>query len=179
MWRRAPKSYMDTRNDKLTRVLALYPSAFGFGYAVFEGEKEAIAFGVKVIETDKNKQSMRDMKTMIEAYRPDVIILEDYLGEGSRKCKRVQTLIESIIGFAHMKHFKTRCYSRAKMRGTFTEVGAFNKQEIAEAIVNEFPEFGPHLPPKRSIYKPESARMSMFDAAALALTYYFFENGKA
>ncbi len=64
-----------------------------------------------------------------------------------------------------------------QLRGTFTDVGAFNKQEIAEAIVSEFPEFGPHLPPKRSIYKPESARMSMFDAAALALTYYFFENG--
>jgi len=166
---------MQYRNSNITRVLALYPSASGFGYAVFEGAKEAVSFGVKIIEADKNKQSMRDMKTMIEAYKPDVIVLEDYLGEGSRKSKRIQVLIESIAGFAHMKKITTRCYGRAKIRGAFAEVGAFTKPEIAETIATELPEFAPHIPPKRSIYRPESARMSIFDAAALAMTYYFWE----
>ncbi len=169
---------MERRKNHLTRVLALYPSASGFGYAVFEGPREPIAYGVKVIETDKSKQSMRDMKTMIEAYRPDFVILEDYLGEGSRKSKRVQILIETIISFVHMKGVKTRCYSRSKIRGTFLKYDAFTKQEIAEAIAREFPEFEPQLPPKRSIYRPESARMSIFDATALAMTHYFFESEK-
>lgn len=169
---------MENNNREITRVLALYPSASGFGYAVFEGAHEAISYGVKVIETDKNKQSMRDMKTMIEAYRPDVLVMEDYLGEGSRKSKRIQYLIESITAFAHAKKIKTRFYSRAQIRGAFAEAGAFNKQSIAVALVSEFPEFGPHLPPKRSIYRPESARMSIFDAAALAKSYYFFESKK-
>lgn len=77
-----------------------------------------------------------------------------------------------------MKKITTRCYSRAKMRGAFADVGAYTKEEIASAIAVRFPEFEPHLPPKRSIYRPEVARMSMFDAAALARAYYFFENGK-
>lgn len=169
---------MGRSNSTLTRILALYPSASGFGYAIFEGPREAVAFGVKVIETEKNKQSMRDMKTMIEAYRPDVVVLEDYLGEGSRKSKRVQVLIETIVSFAHTRKTTTRCYSRAQIRDTFSQYGAFTKQEIAETIASEFPEFEPHLPPKRSIYRPESARMSIFDAAALAMAYYFFESKK-
>ena len=77
-----------------------------------------------------------------------------------------------------MKGVKTRCYSRSKVRGTFLKHGAFTKQEIAEVITREFPEFEPHLPPKRSIYRPESARMSIFDATALAMTHYFFKSEK-
>ncbi len=123
---------MERRKNNLTRVLALYPSASGFGYAVFEGEREPIAYGVKVIETEKNKQSMRDMKTMIEAYKPEFVIVEDYLGEGSRKSKRVQVLIETIVSFAHVKGVETRCYSRAQIRGTFLKHNAINKQEIAD-----------------------------------------------
>ena len=169
---------MESRKNNLTRVLALYPSASGFGYSVFEGAREPIAYGVKVIETEKNKQSMRDMKTMIEAYRPDFVILEDYTGEGSRKSKRVELLIETIVSFAHSKGVKTRCYSRAQIRGTFSQYGAFTKQEIAEAIAREFPEFEPHVPPKRSIYRPESARMSIFDATAFVMTHYFFQSEK-
>ena len=166
---------MQNRDDTCCRVLALSPSASGFGYAVFEGPKEAIAFETKRIEEEKNKQTMRDVRTLIEAYRPDIVVVEDYMGEGSRKTKRVQSLIESIIGFAHSKNITTRGYSRAAIRGTFAEFGAFTKHEIAETIAREFPEFEPRLPSKRKCHRPESPRMDIFDAAALALTYYFFE----
>lgn len=169
---------MQNRDHTSIRVLALYPSASGFGYAVFEGPKEPIAFEIKRINEDKNKQAMRDVKTLIEAYKPDVVVLEDYTGEGSRKTKRVQYLIESIVGFAHMKGITTRCYSRAMIRGAFAEFGASTKQEIAETIAGEFPEFEPRLPAKRKVYLPEDPRMSIFDATALALTYYVFEEKK-
>ena len=46
------------------------------------------------------------------------------------------------------------------------------KREIAEAIVREFPELEPRLPPVRKIWMSEDVRMSIFDAAALAITFF-------
>ena len=51
------------------------------------------------------------------------------------------------------------------------------KQEIAIAIAEHFPELAPRLPRSRKPWMSEDYRMSIFDAVALALTFFFkFKN---
>jgi hypothetical protein len=64
---------------------------------------------------------------------------------------------------------RTVSFSRADMRACFGQIA---KREIAEAIVREFPELEPRLPPVRKIWMSEDRRMNIFDAAALAMTFF-------
>jgi len=50
---------------------------------------------------------------------------------------------------------------------------ATTKQEIAIAIAERFPELAPRLPRFRKPWMSEDYRMSIFDAVALALTFFF------
>ena len=46
------------------------------------------------------------------------------------------------------------------------------KREIAQSIAREFPELEPRLPPVRRIWMSEDARMNIFDAVALGMTFF-------
>jgi hypothetical protein len=162
--------------NKKTRVLALYPFTRGFGYALFEGQKFAIDWGMKEARKNKNARSMKSIKELITFYYPDVIILEDYAGTGSRRCKRVQRLIRDITRFAKLRNVRVYQYSRGYVREIFSSCGATTKYEIAEIITEQFPEFKPRLPSERKLWMSEDPRMSIFDAASLALTFFFTED---
>ena len=71
-----------------------------------------------------------------------------------------------------------RSYSRAQIRQFFSQTGAATKDDIAKTVAMWLPEFTPHLPPPRKVWESEDRRMTMFDAVALALTFFHFDNKK-
>jgi RNase H-fold protein (predicted Holliday junction resolvase) len=77
-------------------VLAVDPSTRGFGFAVLEGPNRFIDWGVKETKTDKKRRSLKLIDDLIERYQPSVVVVEDYAGKGSRRCRRVRELIETI-----------------------------------------------------------------------------------
>jgi hypothetical protein len=163
----------DKQADALL-VLAVFPSTKGFGYAVFEGRQSLIDWGVKTVYPfQKNLRSLKKIRELFAFYYPDVVVLEDYEGEGSRRAKRIQTLINLITIEVAGRGMSTASYSRDQVRSCFD---LETKREIAEAIAREFPELGPRLPPARKIWMSEDRRMSIFDAVSLAIT--FFESNK-
>ena len=117
----------------------------------------------------KNLASLRKVRELLAFYRPDVVVLEDYQGRGSRRARRIQTLINLMTAHAARERISTASFSRSDVRASF---GLTTKREIAEAIVREFPELEPRLPPVRKIWMSEDARMNIFDAAALAITFF-------
>ena len=52
------------------------------------------------------------------------------------------------------------------------QYGVLNKQSLAETIARHIPAFARYLPPPRKPWMSEDSRMSLFDAAALALTFF-------
>ena len=56
------------------------------------------------------------------------------------------------------------------MSGTFGEDRPIRKDEIASLLAERFPVLHWELPPKRKIWESEHYRMSIFDAAALAVS---------
>jgi len=56
-------------------------------------------------------------------------------------------------------------------------IGVTNKRQLAEAIAARIPAFERYLPPPRKPWMSEDSRMNLFDAAALALTFFQSPSG--
>jgi hypothetical protein len=155
-------------------VFAAFPSTRGFGYAVFDGPKSLVDWGVKSVRSrQKNLESLRKIRELLAFYRPDVLVLEDYDGLGSRRAKRIQTLINLMTAHAADERIAIASFSRSEVRACFSSTGSTrNKRRIAESIARKFPELGPRLPPVRRIWMSEDSRMNIFDAAALGITFF-------
>ena len=154
------------------RVLTIDPSTRGFGFAVLEGSNRLIDWGVKETKKNKNAKSLKLMEGLVDRYQPSVIVVEDYAGKGSRRCRRVCKLIDDILELAGKSKIKVRSFSRAKVKQAFSESGASNKQQIAITIVTRFPELAPRLPRVRKPWMSEDYRMSIFDAVSFGLTSF-------
>jgi len=158
------------------RVLAIDPSTRGFGFAVLEGPSRLIDWGAKETKNNKNAKSLKLIDDLIDRYEPNVIVVEDYEGKGSRRCRRIQMLIDGMSTLASKRTVRIRSFSRAKVKQAFFESGAVNKYEIATAIAGRFPELVPRLPRFRKPWMSEDYRMSIFDAVAFAVVFFHIEN---
>jgi len=167
---------MNLSSRKEVRVLAIDPSTRGFGFAVLEGPSRLIDWGVKETRSNKNTKSLKLIADLIERYQPTAIIVEDIAGKGSRRCRRVGELINAISKLASKREIRVRSFSRAKVKQVLSESGASTKHESAVAIAKRFPELAPRVPRFRKPWMSEDYRMSIFDAVALALTFFEFEN---
>jgi hypothetical protein len=61
---------------------------------------------------------------------------------------------------------------RTTVGDTFKEYGAGSKDDIAAIIAATIPELAQELPRRRRIWESEHYTMAIFEAAALAMTYY-------
>ncbi len=173
-----PNNNMSTNDIDDDIILSVFPSVRGFGFAVFQGAWTPIDWGFRHVKGDKNKESLRKVRELIESYEPSVFLVEDCAGEGSNRAPRIEALIKDIAALAAKKDIKAHRYSRARIRECFAEFGAVNKHQIAVAISESLPEFPPQLPLPRKIWLPEDYRMCIFDAVSLIFTHFYFHTVK-
>lgn len=169
-------------NDNITehtRILSIDPTSKGFGFAVLEGHGRLVDWGVKEVRDNNNERCFKKIMELIDLYQPDGIVVEDYSGKGSRRCRRVQRLIKDFTSLALELNIKIYRYSRATVREAFSQSDAYTKHEIAATIANKFPELSVRLPPERKCYMPEDYRMAIFDAMSFAVAFYYFKDKKA
>jgi len=158
------------------RVLAIDPTTRGFGFAVLEGSENLIDWGVKEARDNKNSRCIQLIKELMDQYQPDAIVLENHRGKGSRRCTRIQKLLERILKLVTDKKITSNSFSKSQVKNAFFNVGVPTKLYIALAIGKKFPELAVRVPPYRKPWMSEDYRMSIFDAMALALTYFYFKN---
>ena len=155
------------------RILAIDPTPRGFGYAVLEGPRRLVDWGLKEVPPEyRNRRSLFHIRNLVRDYAPDLVVVEDIWARGSRRGPRVQRLIRDLLAMAASDRFRTRRVSRAMLKRAFTETGKPTKYRIAQAIAARFPELAWYLPPVRKPWMSEDARMGIFDAVALALAVY-------
>jgi Holliday junction resolvasome RuvABC endonuclease subunit len=156
-------------------VLTIYPNTRGFAFVAFEGPLSPVDWSVKEARgRQKNSRCLLGVAALLDQYRPDVLVLQDMSSSGTRRALRLRELNASIEELAGDQGIPVYAYSRAQVRQAFASFGFGTKHSIAEAIAKHIPAFERHLPPPRKPWMSEDARMSLFDAAALALT--FFQN---
>ena len=155
------------------RVLAIAPSARGFGFALLEGQDVLVDWGVKTVQIeDKNIQSLKKVKELIVHYHPGVLILEDASVKSSLRAPRIRRLCQQIGKLAARHKVRITLFSRDQVMKTFFADGHGTKYALAEIVAKRFSdELSQTLPPKRKLGNSEDSRMNIFDAAALAVVF--------
>jgi Holliday junction resolvasome RuvABC endonuclease subunit len=166
---------MNTSISQKARALAIDPTGRGFGFAVLEGTERLIDWGVK----GKQGEAMRLVAELIERYAPDVIVLEDVSAGKPRRSARARRLLKSIGAFAARRKIPVRRFKRSRVKAAFLQVNAFTKHQISTVIADYLPVLSLQLPPERKAWMSEDYRMSIFDAVALAFTYFDRESKRA
>ena len=161
---------MNKSLPKYPRILAIAPCTKGFGYAVLEGHKILVGWGVKTVEGDKNTGAIEKVEDMIAHYNPQVMVLEDTAIRGSRRSPRIKRLTKRLVAVAERRNIKVALFSQKQIRQVFLGDCPGTKHALAEIIAARFPEeLGFLLPPKRRDWMSQDSRMDIFDAVALAL----------
>ena len=154
-------------------VLSIYPFSRGFAFVLFEGPENPFDWGVKEIKGEhKNTTTLDEIKKLIDRYRPEALVIEDTTGKDSRRTSRIRRLYRMLAHVAQAEYVDLHCCSKIEVKNCFASVGASTKYEIAQAIAIQIPAFAHRIPRFRKPWMSEDSRQSLFDAAALGLTYY-------
>jgi hypothetical protein len=157
-------------------VLAFYPNARGFSYVVFEGPHSPVDWGMSDLPAkQKERRCLRRFETLMDQFRPDAVVLRRLPCRQRTTC--VARAFQALEGLAKKRQVQAISISREKIRERFIFLDSTDRYAIAEVISRQIPPFAPYLPPKRKIWNGEDRRMGLFDAAALALTFFHNRSG--
>jgi hypothetical protein len=159
------------KKEIVRRVLAVDPFSRGVGFAVLEGPASLIDWGIRTTGRADNAKASLVIDRLIDRYRPDVLALEDWDSAGSRRCGRVQTLLDRIAA-AEGKRVLVRLITRMQIRTIAPLPLTSTKQGRAQFLADRFPELQPFLPPVRKPWMPEDDRMAIFDALSFAVACF-------
>lgn len=151
-------------------ILGLHPTARGVGWALFESPLAPVDWGI--VRSNKNAACLVRIEQIVEQYAPAVVVLEQFEHGPVRKAGRIQMLCRAVVHLAANRGAEARLYSRAAIRTCFSSVGAVTRYEIAQAIAAHIDALRHRLPPPRKAGMDQDARLSIFNAAALAMTYF-------
>jgi Holliday junction resolvasome RuvABC endonuclease subunit len=152
------------------RIIAVDPSPRGFGFAVIEGPRRLVDWGLVHVpkQKEKNMESIRRLADLVGLYSPHVLVVEDCGGPGCRRRPRVRTLIADMVTYGDVAGVEVRQITWRAVREA-TVGSRANKEAVAQAVARMFPELADRLPPHRKIWMSEDPRMSLFDAVGLGL----------
>lgn len=155
------------------RILSIYPTYRGFGFTIFEDANNLLDWGHSRVEKQDFEILEKRINTLIDYYQPELIISQDtQTRDYNRSGKITQTIkdVKQII-VKHRIHFQA--ISSSEVKNVFLQFDAHTKYERATVISDFLPVLDNTLPPKRKSWQSEDLRMSIFDSASLALTYFY------
>lgn len=162
-----------TYGNSQNLVLSIYPFTRGFAFVLFEGPESPFDWGVKEVkEKHKNTRTLDEIKKLIDRCRPEVLVIEDLTNGESRRTSRIRKLYRMVAHLAAVEYVDLYRCKKSQIKECFGFVGANSKYEIAKAIAIQIPAFAHRIPPLRKAWMSEDPRQTLFDAAALGLTYY-------
>ena len=154
-------------------ILSLYPTTRGIGFIVMQSALAPIDWGTRDARgIQKNAVCLKKVSALIDTHQPDAIILEDPTAEGSVRSVRIKRLCRAIATLADSQTIDVHVYSRTRVREYFELFGAETRHEIAAVIASQVTALERFLPPRRRLWEIENPRMSIFNAAALAMTFF-------
>jgi hypothetical protein len=161
------------RSARSNLIMSVFPFARGIAYVVFEGPNSPVDWGICDPHGDrKTHRAIRIIAALVDRYSPDILILRDRASIRPERSWRHAKLVETLKKIADREGISITRFSRDQVRQSFSALGSPTRYAIVQAIAKQVPIFETYVPPVRKIWKAEDRRMGMFDAAALALTFY-------
>jgi hypothetical protein len=162
---------MNKNTSKQIRILAIAPSARGFGYSAMEGDL-ILECGKKGVTGDKNVQAICKIEKLVKRFLPGVLVLQDVNAKGCHRAPRIKALHRRIIRLAAKQKCKVALLSGKMLRNALLGDVKGTKHEMAEMLAQKYPvELAAKLPPKRRAWENENGHMGIFDAMALAVVF--------
>lgn len=156
-------------------VLGLHPTSRGFGWAALDGPFSAFDHGLFTTKgREKNQRCLAQVEHLIEQFAPECLVLESFDAKSSVRSKRIRELCLAIVSRAAERGLTLAVYPRADVQDAFAALGARTRDEIAQVVARHLPMLAVRLPKKRGAGDSEDKRLAIFNAAALALTWYHF-----
>ena len=153
-------------------VLAIHPTSQGFGWILFENAHSPLAWAVVRAGADREPWLFDRFKYLLNRYEPAVLVLEDFEHAETRRGPRIRKICHAMLHEASTRKIETRVFSRDVVRHAFAPYGATTRGEIARVIADRIEDFNHRLPPRRKLGDNFDVRQTLFDAAALAITYF-------
>jgi Holliday junction resolvasome RuvABC endonuclease subunit len=154
-------------------ILSLYPNSRGMGYVCVEWPQKLLDSGVATVRPISNSKLLQRVEKFIEFFRPTILVVRDCEPAATRSAIRAQSLIESIAISAEKANVPVYRYSRKQIREVFEQFGVTTKYQIAQKILEWFPELKWRSPKLRKPWMDEDYNMGVFDALALAIAHKY------
>ena len=152
-------------------VLAVHSFSRGFAYVLAEGPLSPVDWAVREVrKRDRNSHCLSLIADLVNRHEPHAVVLRQL--ETTTRLKRIVRLEQLIANMATARGIEVHHLERMQVRATFSSIGAVSRYEVAQAIASEVHAFTHRLPRPRKVWESEDSRMYLFDAAALAMTFY-------
>jgi Holliday junction resolvasome RuvABC endonuclease subunit len=155
-------------------VFAVHPTTRGFAWVLFESATLPVAWSMVHAGAGRNEHLTSRLARLLDRYEPDAFVIEAFEGRGTQRSARIQQLYRSMLREADGRGIATTIFEHDEVEMAFSRFGATSRSEIARVIAQQVDAFSHRLPKKRVLGNSEDARCSLFDAAALALTYFAY-----
>lgn len=153
-------------------TLAVHPCTFGFGWVLFENPQTPVAWAIVRQRAGHERKLLNSFKRLIARYEPATVVLEAFHEGESLRRPRIRRLCNDMLTATRAAKIDTRIFDRDMIRHAFAKFGAQTRGEIARVIAQRIDSFGHRLPTSREVWNTLDPRQCLFDAAAVALTYF-------
>ena len=153
------------------RLIAVDVRPRSFGFIVMEG-MSVLDCGSRTCRRKHADDCLgQRFRLILEIYSPSTIALRSQ-HEIRTADKEKGAVVRGAIR-AECKKYGARIVeiTASTVRQYFSQHHAYTKYQIADAVATFLPELAWKLPPRRKAWQSEHYRMSIFDAAAVALTH--------
>ncbi len=150
------------------RILALNVHPQSFGFVVFEGPTRLLDWGAKSARGNNRAIGLPlgpKVAKLIVEYAPTIIVFR------RPNTKESRGSVDKITRHIRIHKVRIKMLSPEAVKRIFPGHND-NKDQIASAIAEQFPELFSILPPKRRLWQSEDYRMTIFDAAAVGIAYF-------
>src|SRR4051812_2518491 len=89
----------DTKHRQ-SLILAVAPTTRGFGFCAMEIPCSLVDWGSKSVKGQKNVESVKKVRALVEYFRPSRIVLQDLSKPDCRRADRILKLNEALISLA-------------------------------------------------------------------------------
>ncbi len=155
-------------------VLSIYPTPRGYAFALFESALSPHDWGTKDLKKDVGSvKTIQSIKELLMRYRPETLVIDGFADHNPKTSARRKRIYKAATGFAESMSIDVVVIPLRKVKSAFAQFGATTKHDIATVIGSKIEAFSSRMPKVRAAWQAEDHRMSLFDAASRALTYYY------
>lgn len=162
------------------RILAIDARRTRFGYVLFEGSKRMLDWGASSVSPQLSGRTAlgaarKRIAPLLLRCRPAVAVVKRSRRTKTGKSSTPGPILRTILREAAALKLPVRIVSLDEIFDVFREMHAHNKDDIAEILIERFPELSAKLPPRRGKWGTEHPRMVIFDALSAGVTYWHRE----